>query len=102
MQIAVCGTGILPVPGGLEAQPLLPTIELSLCGTGILPVPGGLEAQPLLPTIELSLCGTGILPVPKNNNQKPKNHAPQTVYRENHAGEYAKPAGSLRTRRQSI
>ncbi|MEG4272980.1 MULTISPECIES: FGGY-family carbohydrate kinase [unclassified Microcoleus] len=34
--------------GGLEAQPLLPTTQLSLCGTGILPV---------------SLCGTGILPV---------------------------------------
>ena len=32
----------------------------------------------------------------------PKNHAPPTLHRENHAGESAKPAGLLRTRRQSI
>ncbi|MEG5056074.1 hypothetical protein QUB35_37005, partial [Microcoleus sp. B13-B6] len=88
--------------GGLEAQPLLPTIKLNLCGTGILPVAGGLEAQPLLPTIKLNLCGTGILPVPKNNNQQPTNHAPSPLHRENHARKSAQRAGLLRTRRQSI
>ncbi|MEG5056163.1 RluA family pseudouridine synthase, partial [Microcoleus sp. B13-B6] len=58
-----CGTGILPVAGGLEAQPLLPTSNNISCGTGILPVAGGLEAQPLLPTNHHISCGTGILPV---------------------------------------
>ena len=75
----ISGTGLLPVPGGLEAHP---TIKLNLCGTGILPVAGGLEAHS---TIKLNLCGTGILPVPKNNNQQLTNHAPSPLHRENHA-----------------
>ncbi|TAG97694.1 MAG: aminotransferase class I/II-fold pyridoxal phosphate-dependent enzyme [Oscillatoriales cyanobacterium] len=56
--------------GGLEAQPLLPTIKSTLCGTGILPVlENGARSQcgqDAHPTRKCTLCGTGILPVLEN------------------------------------